>query len=87
MNRLGWRLLVALILLPLLAVVLMLFTQNGTRLILGNLGGLLPLEIEYGSGTLAGELELTRIAWASDSLRVELQGMVVELKPGCLWLS
>ena len=87
MNRLGWRLLVALILLPLLAVVLMLFTQNGTRLIVGNLGGLLPLEIEYGSGTLAGELELARVAWASDSLRVEMQGLVVELKPGCLWHS
>lgn len=87
MSRLWWRLLAALLLLPLLLVVLMSFTQLGSRLVVGNIGRLLPLEIEYGGGTLVGELELNRLAWASDTLAIEIQGLMFELKPGCLWHS
>ena len=87
MSRLWWRLLVALLLLPIVAVTLMPFTDWGSRLVLTNAGRMLPLDIEYGAGTLAGELQLRRLAWASDTLRLELEGLVMELEPGCLWRS
>ena len=84
MNRLLWRLLLALLLLPLVAAVLLSFTGWGSKLVLSSAGRLLPLDIEYRAGTLAGELELERLAWSSDSLQLELTGLVLELAPGCL---
>ncbi len=87
MSRLWWRLLAALLLLPLVAVLLMPFTGWGSKLVLSSAGRMLPLDIEYGAGTLAGELELRRLAWASDTLQLELEGLVLELEPGCLWHS
>jgi len=87
LNRLLWRLLSALLLLPLLAVVLLPFTGWGSKLVLSHAARLLPLDIEYRAGTLAGELELERLAWSSDTLRLELTGLVLELVPGCLWHS
>ena len=87
MNRLFWRVLLALLLLPLVLVALMSFTGWGSRLVLSNAGHLLPLDIEYRAGTLAGVLELERLAWRSDTLQLELTGLVLELAPGCLWHS
>ncbi|MEE4146581.1 MAG: translocation/assembly module TamB domain-containing protein [Halieaceae bacterium] len=82
-----WRLLLALVLLPLLGVALLPFTGWGSKLVLSGAGRLLPLEIEYRAGTLAGELELARLAWVGESLQLELTGLVLELAPGCLWHS
>lgn len=82
-----WRLLLALLLLPVLAAVFMAFTAWGSQLVLSTVGRLLPLDIEYRAGTLAGELEIERLAWGSDSLQLEVSGLVLELEPGCLWRS
>ncbi len=56
-------------------------------LILDSASRLLPLEIEYGAGTLAGELQLNRLAWSSEDVQLELLGTVLELAPNCLWHS
>ena len=64
-----------------------LLTEQGSRNLLGVVGYFAPLEIEYGSGTLTGRLNLKRIIYQNDSLRVELDDVVAELAPTCLWRS
>jgi autotransporter translocation and assembly factor TamB len=64
-----------------------LLTEPGSRNLLGAVGHFAPLEIEYGSGTLAGRLNLKRIIYQTDGLRVELDDVVAELAPTCLWRS
>lgn len=87
MRRLWWRLFACLVLLPVLAVMSLPFSERGSRLILETAARLLPLEIEYGGGTLAGVLELGVLAWGDEDLRLELRGTALELAPGCLWHS
>lgn len=68
-----------------LASVLVIFTEHGTRSALLQVERLLPLEIDYGDGSLSGRLYLQRLRYDTDNLRVELQGVALELAPGCLW--
>jgi autotransporter translocation and assembly factor TamB len=75
------------LLLPLLAGGLLVFTEIGSRWALENTGRILGLEVEYENGTLAGELEIRRLAWNGDSVSVELGDTVLQLSPGCLWRS
>ena len=72
------------LLLPLLAGGLLVFTQSGSKWALENTGRLLGLELEYENGTLAGELEIRRLAWTGDRVSVELGDTVLQLSPGCL---
>lgn len=87
MSRFWWGLALAVLVLPVLLVVVMLFTETGSRALISGADRLLPIEIEYRGGTAAGRLELNRLLWASDKLQVELRGLVAELTPECLWRS
>ncbi|MCP5131038.1 MAG: translocation/assembly module TamB domain-containing protein [Pseudomonadales bacterium] len=87
MSRLWWQLLTWLVALPLLAVLSMPFTETGSRLLVDQASRFLPMEIEYGGGTLAGELRVEHLAWSGDSVRLELRGTVLQLVPNCLWNS
>jgi translocation and assembly module TamB len=64
---------------------LALFTEQGTRSALRLAEQLLPLQIEYDGGSLAGRLILNRLLFETNEVRVELVNVVVELAPGCLW--
>lgn len=86
-GRLGWRILFWGLLLPVLVLLYLPLTERGSKLVLDNVGQLLPVEIEYGSGTIAGELALSRLAWRSDTVKLELLGLVLEISPVCLWHS
>lgn len=87
MKRLMWLSSSWVLLLPLLAGGLLVFTEIGSRWALENTGRILGLEVEYENGTLAGELEIRRLAWTGDSVSVELGDTVLQLSPGCLWRS
>jgi translocation and assembly module TamB len=87
LSRWWWRLLLWPLLAMVLAVGIMPFTGQGTRTLVATADRLLPLEIQYRGGTLAGQLQLTRLVWAGDGVRVELQDLVAQLAPACLWYS
>ena len=87
MNLLLWRLLAWGLLLPLFALLFMPLTERGSRLLLESAARVLPVELEYGGGHLAGELQLTRLAWGNARVTVEVQDIVLELSPTCLWYS
>jgi autotransporter translocation and assembly factor TamB len=87
LSRFWWGLVLAVLVLPVLLVVVMLFTEAGSRALITGADRLLPIDIEYRKGTVAGRLELSRLLWAGDTLRVELDGLVAELAPDCLWRS
>ncbi len=87
MSRLLWRLLAWLLFLPLLVALAIPFTQGGSRMVLDVANRWLPLEIDYRAGTLAGELELERLAWRDEDLSLELRGLRLAVSPACLWHS
>jgi translocation and assembly module TamB len=87
LKRLIWLSPFWLLLLPLLACVLILFTESGSRWALERAGPLLDLELEHQEGTLAGALKIERLAWAGESVSIELSGVALQLSPGCLWYS
>ena len=87
MKRLFWLSSLWILLLPILVGVLLVFTQSGSRWALETTGRILDLELEYQGGTLAGELEIRRLAWAGDDVSIELMGLALQLSPGCLWYS
>ena len=86
MKRLAQGLVVLLVLLLLLLVAAP-FTVTGTRLLLALLPSLAPLEVEYHSGRLAGELRLQRLQLAMEGFELRLTDLHTELEPGCLWQS
>jgi len=85
------RLVVRLLFWPLALVLALLLlaplTETGTRLVVQAADDLLPLDIRYRGGKLAGELELESLGWAGDDVNLQLQDVVLELAPGCLWRS
>jgi translocation and assembly module TamB len=87
LKRLFWLSSLWILLLPILVGVLLVFTQSGSRWALETTGRILDLELEYQGGTLAGELEIRRLAWAGDDVSIELMGLALQLSPGCLWYS
>ncbi|MEZ5501453.1 MAG: hypothetical protein R3E50_01910, partial [Halioglobus sp.] len=80
---------VFLLLLLLLAAGLgaVLCSEQGTHWLLRTAQRYLPLELEYASGSLAGRLQLKRLLYQSVDLRVELDDLVLEVAPECLWRS
>ncbi len=85
------RLLIRLTFWPLLLVtfvaLLLPFTGSGTRWLLGQVRHFIPVEIKYADGTLAGELRLAQLNWSDEDIRLELQDVLLELDPRCLWRS
>jgi autotransporter translocation and assembly factor TamB len=63
------------------------FTQPGSRALLGMVDRFSPLEIEYGSGTLNGQLRINRLVLTTASVTLQLRDVVAVLAPGCLWRS
>lgn len=63
------------------------FMPWSTRLLLAGVARFSPLEIDYGSGSLAGELHIVRLAMAGDNLMLELDDLRTELVPACFWRS
>ena len=80
-----WRLLLALVLLLPAILFLAVSTELGTRTLLSSLARLMPLEIDYAGGTLTEPLHLKRLRYKTDSLRLEINDVVAELEPECLW--
>jgi len=85
------RLLVRLLFWPLMLglflLVLLPFTGGGTHWLLARVQDFAPLEVEYAGGTLAGELQLSRVSWSDPDLRLDLSDAVLELDLRCLWHS
>ena len=78
---------VGMLLLSLFLLLLVPLTEAGTRWLLSRLSDYSPLVVEYGSGTLLGELNLHTVSLSIDGLDVSLEDLVVALNPGCLWNS
>lgn len=79
------RLLLAWVLLIPAVLFLVVSTELGTRTLLNSLARLVPLDIDYAGGTLAEPLYLKRLRYNTDSLRLELNDVVVELRLECIW--
>ena len=63
------------------------FTASGTRLLLSLLPSSIPLQVEYHSGRLAGDLRLRRLALSTEDFELALTDLHAELELGCLWQS
>lgn len=63
------------------------FTAVGTRILLGLVPASSPLQLDYHSGSLLGELRLRHLQLELDSLNVEISDWRSRLRPGCLWQS
>jgi translocation and assembly module TamB len=74
---LGIALLVAIILVP--------FTESGTRLLIATLDGVGGLELEHASGKLLGELTLRRLRLPTDDVIVTVADLRARLNTDCLW--
>ncbi|TDG13683.1 hypothetical protein E2F43_09175 [Seongchinamella unica] len=85
MKLLAW--VAALLLLLCLLLVTLPFSSIGTRtLVLGlNQTGL--VQVDYGSGSLFGELELTRVGLQLDTVELTLEGVDTHLDIDCFWQS
>lgn len=85
--RLLLRLLFWPLLLGLSVLLLLPFTGGGTHWLLARVPAVAPLELEYAGGTLAGELQLRRLSWSDEDIRLDLRDAVLELDLRCLWRS
>ncbi|MFO7552471.1 MAG: translocation/assembly module TamB domain-containing protein [Haliea sp.] len=63
------------------------FTASGTRLLLALLPSFAPLQVEYHSGRLAGQLRLQELVLATQDFELRLTDLRTELEPACLWQS
>ncbi|MCB1705336.1 MAG: translocation/assembly module TamB domain-containing protein [Halioglobus sp.] len=82
------RTLLTLVLIGLLlcaALLYVIFTEQGGRGLAAVAARVLPLEIEYGSGYLAGRLHVVQLRYTSDDVRVELRDVTAQLSAACLW--
>ncbi|MCB1689839.1 MAG: translocation/assembly module TamB domain-containing protein [Halioglobus sp.] len=87
MRRFGRITLLLVLLIPVAigtALVLALFTEQGTRGVLREVERFLPLEIGYGSGSLGDRLYLESLRYTADGLHLEMQGVSAELVLDCL---
>ncbi len=82
-----WRTALLLVLLLFVALLWAPFTEQGSRALLGMVDRFTPLEIEYGSGSLDGQLRVERLLLPTASVTLELRNLVTVLAPGCLWRS
>ena len=81
------RLLLSLILLFCLTLMLAPFTAKGSRIALLVAERFLPIEIEYGGGKFSQQLQIRRLGYQANGLKIELSDVIVELSPQCLWRS
>jgi autotransporter translocation and assembly factor TamB len=84
--------LVVRLVLALLAALLVLtlalpFSEVGTQKLLGLAERFTPLKIEYRGGSLASRLQLSRLVYQADDVRVELVEVAARLDSDCLWRS
>ena len=82
-------LLAACTLLPLIAGLIAFapFTEVGSRVLLISLPKFFPVEIEYGGGSLFGELHLSSVKLDMPEVQLNVQDAEVELELACLWKS
>lgn len=74
------------ILIVLLLVVGFIFTPYGARVLLNTADSMLePLNIEYGSGGLSTELQLTRLEWNDSSTQAIFDDLKVSISFECIW--
>ena len=75
---------------PLLLFVLLMalpFTQGGTRFLIHLLDRFTPLEITYGEGSLGGGLKLQDFRLVSDTFRISLRDLELNMDMNCLLYS
>ncbi len=76
-----------LLVLLLLAVLALPFTDSGSRALVRWLDGLGLFHIEYAGGSLLGELQLSRLEIVAGDVTVTLQDVDLRLDRSCLWRS
>ena len=79
--------LLVLLLSLLLLLVALPFTAFGTRWILQALPRMVPVQITYQSGRLAGDLYLDSIVFNSPALSLTVENIHSRLRPACWWQS
>ena len=63
------------------------FTEFGTRLLLRSVAGLLPVQVEYAGGSLAGNIQLSKVHLNTGGVTVEVREIDAKLQLSCLWNS
>ncbi|GHD11483.1 hypothetical protein GCM10007052_11260 [Halioglobus japonicus] len=71
----------------LLVLWLLLFSDAGTRRLIAWAEGIAPVQFEYTSGSLFGQLRLARAELSLEAVDISLSGVTLSLEPGCLWVS
>ena len=59
-------------------------TELGSQHVLKILQQVLPIEVDYGNGSLSGRLYLKRLRFKTDGVQIELTDLVTEVDPVCL---
>ncbi|MEP1870258.1 MAG: translocation/assembly module TamB domain-containing protein [Paraglaciecola sp.] len=73
-------------LIVLVLVVGFIFTPYGAKVLLNTADSMLePLDIEYGSGGLSSELNLTRLEWRDAGTQAVLNDLTVSISFECIW--
>ena len=87
--KIVWRTLLALLLLLLLllpaTVLYVLLTERGTQLLVAAAQRFTPLEIQYSSGSLGGQLQIEQFRYQTEGLSLALDDVLVVIDPDCLW--
>ncbi|MEH6581706.1 MAG: translocation/assembly module TamB domain-containing protein [Halioglobus sp.] len=81
------RLLLGAVLVLLVLILAVPLTPLGSRVLVQTLDALTPLEIEYGEGSLAGKLTVSRLGLMVDNTDIQLYGLTVDLRAACLLTS
>jgi len=76
---------IACVLLLLLLLVTVAFTETGSRTLLNTLSRMTPLEIQHAEGTLLGKLHLSHLRLINEDITLELSDIKTELTTSCLW--
>lgn len=85
MKPLAWVL--GVLVLTLALLVALPFSAVGTRLLVSIIDDLAPIDVEYRSGSLLGELELARVYIPLPAVSLELLEVHTQLRLECLWHS
>ncbi|QIB67263.1 hypothetical protein [Kineobactrum salinum] len=81
------QLVVAMLLVAVVLLAAAPFTAQGTRLLLGLVPASSPVQLDYHSGSLLGELRLRSLRLELEALTVEINDWHSQLRPACLWQS
>lgn len=69
------------------ALLMAVFTESGTRGLISVIAHVLPVEIEYTSGSLSDRLVVERLRYEMDTTHIEVDGLEIALNPACLLRS